>query len=151
MLWRSWSRSCAASRAASRSWRTPSPLTNVAPRCAGIARPNWRKPKRALRPSSSTRTARCPRDRWSSSLRADHLLVERGLAESRTRAQALILAGKVFSGDRRIAKAGDSLGPDTPLTVRGQDHPWVSRGGVKLEHGLRHFGLDPTGRICLDV
>ncbi len=104
-----------------------------------------------MRPSSSTRTARCPRDRWSSSLRADHLLVERGLAESRTRAQALILAGKVFSGDRRIAKAGDSLGPDTPLTVRGQDHPWVSRGGVKLEHGLRHFGLDPTGRICLDV
>ena len=61
--------------------------------------------------------------------RADQLLVDRGLAESRSRAQALILAGKVFSGERRIAKAGDALPSDAALEVRGQDHPWVSRGG----------------------
>jgi 23S rRNA (cytidine1920-2'-O)/16S rRNA (cytidine1409-2'-O)-methyltransferase len=84
-------------------------------------------------------------------MRADQLLVDRGLAESRSRAQALILAGKVFSGERRIAKSGDALAQDTPLEVRGQDHPWVSRGGLKLDHALRHFGLTPTGRICLDI
>ncbi|MEJ0020811.1 MAG: TlyA family RNA methyltransferase [Acetobacteraceae bacterium] len=84
-------------------------------------------------------------------VRADQALVERGLAESRTRAQALILAGKVFSGERRIAKAGDAVAPDSPLEVRGQDHPWVSRGGLKLDHALRHFALSPEGRICLDV
>ena len=83
--------------------------------------------------------------------RADQLLVDRGLAESRSRAQALILAGKVFSGERRIAKAGDTLSPDAALEVRGRDHPWVSRGGLKLDHALRHFGLSPAGRICLDI
>jgi 23S rRNA (cytidine1920-2'-O)/16S rRNA (cytidine1409-2'-O)-methyltransferase len=83
--------------------------------------------------------------------RADQWLVQLGLVESRTRAQALILAGKVFSGERRIGKAGDLLVDGTPLEVRGQDHPWVSRGGVKLAHGLAHFGLSPMGRICLDV
>jgi 23S rRNA (cytidine1920-2'-O)/16S rRNA (cytidine1409-2'-O)-methyltransferase len=83
--------------------------------------------------------------------RADQLLVARGLAESRTRAQALILAGKVFSGERRIAKAGDLLVEDTALDVRGQDHPWVSRGGLKLAHGLTSFGFPVDGRICLDV
>ena len=83
--------------------------------------------------------------------RADQLLVERGLVESRTRAQALILAGKVFSGERRVAKAGDLLADDAPLEVRGQDHPWVSRGGLKLAHGLAHFGFSPAGRICLDI
>ncbi|MDI3306340.1 MAG: TlyA family RNA methyltransferase [Acetobacteraceae bacterium] len=84
-------------------------------------------------------------------LRADQLLVDRGLAESRTRAQALILAGKVFSGEARIEKPGQMLAEDRPLEVRGQDHPWVSRGGVKLAHGLAHFGLSPVGRVCLDV
>ena len=84
-------------------------------------------------------------------IRADQLLVDRGLAESRARAQALILAGKVFSGERRIAKAGDSLAADAALEVRGQDHPWVSRGGLKLDHGLRQFNLSPRGRVCLDV
>jgi 23S rRNA (cytidine1920-2'-O)/16S rRNA (cytidine1409-2'-O)-methyltransferase len=83
--------------------------------------------------------------------RADLALVERGLAESRARAQALILAGKVFSGEARVAKAGDAIRPDQPLQVRGQDHPWVSRGGVKLAHALAHFGLSPAGRVCLDV
>jgi 23S rRNA (cytidine1920-2'-O)/16S rRNA (cytidine1409-2'-O)-methyltransferase len=84
-------------------------------------------------------------------VRADQLLVDRGLVESRTRAQALILAGKVFSGERRIAKAGDALAPDAALEVRGHDHPWVSRGGLKLAHALDRFGLSPRGRICLDV
>src|ERR1700761_8104753 len=83
--------------------------------------------------------------------RADQLLVARGLVESRAKAQALILAGKVFSGDRRVAKAGDMLAEATALEVRGQDHPWVSRGGVKLAHGLAHFKFSPAGRVCLDV
>ena len=83
--------------------------------------------------------------------RADVLLMERGLVDSRTRAQALILAGKVFSGDRRVAKAGDLLPADVPLEVRGQDHPWVSRGGLKLDHAIAHFGLSPAGRVCLDI
>src|SRR5580658_9898894 len=83
--------------------------------------------------------------------RADQLLVDHGLVESRTRAQALILAGKVFSGERRVAKAGDLLADAAPLEVRGQDHPWVSRGGVKLQHALQHFELSPAGRVCLDV
>jgi 23S rRNA (cytidine1920-2'-O)/16S rRNA (cytidine1409-2'-O)-methyltransferase len=83
--------------------------------------------------------------------RADLALVERGLAESRTRAQALILAGKVFSGEQRVDKPGQVLREDDPLEVRGQDHPWVSRGGLKLAHGLQAFGLDPAGRVCIDV
>ena len=84
-------------------------------------------------------------------LRADLLLVAQGLAESRTRAQALILAGNVFAGDRRVAKAGDLIADDVVLTVKGRDHPWVSRGGVKLDHGLEHFGFDVTGAVALDV
>lgn len=83
--------------------------------------------------------------------RVDQLLVERGLAESRTRAQALILAGLVFAGERRVAKAGDTVPEATVLDVRGRDHPWVSRGGVKLAHGLDHFGWDVTGVVALDV
>jgi len=83
--------------------------------------------------------------------RADQLLVDRGLAESRTRAQALILAGKVFSAERRVEKPGVALADNAPLEVRGQEHPWVSRGGIKLERGLRHFALSPAGRVCLDV
>jgi 23S rRNA (cytidine1920-2'-O)/16S rRNA (cytidine1409-2'-O)-methyltransferase len=83
--------------------------------------------------------------------RADQLLVERGLAESRARAQALILAGLVFSGERKIAKAGQGLAEDAPIEVRGRDHPWVSRGGIKLAHALDHFGWDVTGAVALDV
>ena len=83
--------------------------------------------------------------------RADQLLVERGLAESRSRAQALIMAGLVMSGERKIAKAGDMLAEDAAIEVRGKDHPWMSRGGVKLDHGLRHFGFDVTGVVALDV
>ena len=84
-------------------------------------------------------------------IRADLLLVSRGLAESRSRAQALIMGGKVFAGDRAVAKAGDMLAEDAKLVVKGRDHPWVSRGGIKLDHGLTHFGIDVTGMTALDV
>ncbi len=84
-------------------------------------------------------------------IRVDRLLVQRELVESRTRAQALIMAGKVFSAERKIAKAGESLADDAPLEVRGRDHPWVSRGGIKLAHGLAHFGWDVTGAVAIDV
>jgi 23S rRNA (cytidine1920-2'-O)/16S rRNA (cytidine1409-2'-O)-methyltransferase len=77
--------------------------------------------------------------------------VSRGLAESRTRAQALIMAGAVFSGEKKLSKAGEMLSEDAPLEVRGKDHPWVSRGGIKLDHGLTHFGFDVTGAVALDV
>ena len=83
--------------------------------------------------------------------RVDQLLVSRGLADSRSRAQALIMAGAVFSGERKIAKAGDMVAEEAPLEVRGKDHPWVSRGGIKLDHGLEHFGFDVTGAVALDV
>lgn len=84
-------------------------------------------------------------------IRLDQLLVSRGLAESRTKAQALIMAGVVFSSEKKLAKAGEMLAEDAPLEVRGKDHPWVSRGGIKLDHGLAHFGFDVTGVIALDV
>ncbi|NML05908.1 TlyA family RNA methyltransferase [Sphingomonas sp. G-3-2-10] len=83
--------------------------------------------------------------------RADQMLVDRGLAESRTRAQALIMAGLVFAGERKIDKAGQMLAEDAVLDVRGRDHPWVSRGGIKLAHGLDHFGWDVTGAVAIDV
>ena len=84
-------------------------------------------------------------------MRVDQLLVERGHAESRARAQALVLAGLVFSGETKIAKSGQALPADAPLEVRGRDHPWVSRGGIKLAHALDHFGLDPAGATALDI
>lgn len=84
--------------------------------------------------------------------RADQLLVDRGLVESRAKAQALILAGLVYSGETRIEKAGQPVKADAPLDVRGQDHPWVSRGGCKLAGGLEAFPtITPKGAICLDV
>ncbi|MCE0745001.1 TlyA family RNA methyltransferase [Acetobacter sicerae] len=83
--------------------------------------------------------------------RVDQLLVDRGLVESRTKAQALIMAGLVYTSDRRIAKAGDQIAEDAPLALKGQDHPWVSRGGLKLSHALPFFGFSAEGRIGLDV
>src|SRR5687768_10799022 len=83
--------------------------------------------------------------------RADQMLVDRGLAESRAKAQALILAGLAFSGERKIEKAGQTLPDDAPLEVRGREHPWVSRGGIKLAHALDHFGWGVTGLTALDV
>ncbi|WEK43310.1 MAG: TlyA family RNA methyltransferase [Candidatus Sphingomonas colombiensis] len=84
-------------------------------------------------------------------VRADQLLVDRGLAESRTRAQALIMAGLVFIADRKVDKPGQQLAPDVVLDVRGRDHPWVSRGGIKLAHGLDHFGWEVNGAVAIDV
>lgn len=84
-------------------------------------------------------------------LRLDQLLVERGLAETRSRARALIMAGLVFSEDRRLDKPGMLINEDAALAVKRRDHPWVSRGGVKLAHALDRFGIDPAGLVCLDV
>ena len=84
-------------------------------------------------------------------IRADQLLVDRGLAESRTRAQALVMAGLVFIGDRKIEKPGQQVADDAALDVRGRDHPWVSRGGIKLAHGLDHFGWTVEGAVAIDV
>jgi 23S rRNA (cytidine1920-2'-O)/16S rRNA (cytidine1409-2'-O)-methyltransferase len=84
-------------------------------------------------------------------VRADQLLVSRGLAPSRPRAQALVLAGKVYVGEARIEKAGAMLAEDAPVTIRGEDHGYVSRGGVKLEGALDTFGVDPSGKRCLDL
>src|ERR1700712_1529729 len=84
-------------------------------------------------------------------LRADQRLVDLGLCESRARAQALILSGNVFIGERRVEKAGQPVADDVVFDVRGRDHPWVSRGGVKLAHGLDHFGWDVRGAVVMDV
>jgi 23S rRNA (cytidine1920-2'-O)/16S rRNA (cytidine1409-2'-O)-methyltransferase len=92
-----------------------------------------------------------PSDRPAGKERADKLLVDRGLAQTRARGQALILAGQVYSGTRRVEKAGELLVPDAALAIKGSDHPWVSRGGLKLVHALDHFALDPSDRIAIDV
>ena len=83
--------------------------------------------------------------------RLDVALVERGLVESRAKAQALVMAGKVFSGERKLEKPGQPVAEDLALEVRGQEHPWVSRGGLKLEKGLTAFAIDVAGMVCLDV
>ncbi len=83
--------------------------------------------------------------------RVDQLLVERGLAESRARAQALVMAGLVFIGDNKVDKPGQQVADDIAMTVRGRDHPWVSRGGIKLAHAIEHFGLDPAGATAMDI
>jgi 23S rRNA (cytidine1920-2'-O)/16S rRNA (cytidine1409-2'-O)-methyltransferase len=83
--------------------------------------------------------------------RADQLLVDQGLAESRAKAQALILAGVVSCAGRRIDKPGQELAADAALSVKEHDHPWVSRGGVKLAHALDHFRIDVAGRTALDI
>jgi 23S rRNA (cytidine1920-2'-O)/16S rRNA (cytidine1409-2'-O)-methyltransferase len=82
--------------------------------------------------------------------RLDQLLVERGLAESRARAQALVLAGKVYCGETKLEKAGTKLSEDTPLEVRGVD-PYVSRGGHKLAGALLDLGLSVRGQVCVDI
>jgi 23S rRNA (cytidine1920-2'-O)/16S rRNA (cytidine1409-2'-O)-methyltransferase len=84
-------------------------------------------------------------------MRLDQMLVDRGLAESRTRAQALIMAGHVLVGGKPGAKAGQMLAMDAEIIVKGRDHPWVSRGGLKLDHALAHFALDVTGLVAMDV
>ncbi len=83
--------------------------------------------------------------------RLDQMLVDRGLVESRTRAQALVMAGLVFSGETKLSKAGQQMTDDAPLSVRGRDHPWVSRGGIKLAHAIEYFDLDPAGAVAMDI
>ncbi len=84
-------------------------------------------------------------------VRLDQLLVERGLAPSRTRAQSLILAGVVRVAGEVVDKAGKAVDPEAAVEIAAADHPWVSRGGVKLAAALDAFGVSPRGRRCLDV
>ena len=86
--------------------------------------------------------------------RIDKLLVERGLAPSRTRAQAMVMAGIVLVGEQRVAKPSETFPHDAPIRIRGADDPaahYVGRGGLKLEAALREFGIDASGLLCLDV
>lgn len=92
-----------------------------------------------------------PRPPKAQKRRVDQLLTMRGLAESRARAQALVMAGLVFAGEVKIDKPGHQLPEDAALEVRGRDHPWVSRGGIKLAHAIEHFGLDPAGAVAMDI
>jgi 23S rRNA (cytidine1920-2'-O)/16S rRNA (cytidine1409-2'-O)-methyltransferase len=86
-----------------------------------------------------------------SKTRVDALMVARGFTDNETRAQALIIAGKVYTGERRLEKPGQKISDDAPLEVRGPDYPWVSRGGVKLAHALERFDIDPSGQAALDI
>jgi 23S rRNA (cytidine1920-2'-O)/16S rRNA (cytidine1409-2'-O)-methyltransferase len=83
--------------------------------------------------------------------RIDVLLVERGLCESRARAQARILAGDVIVDDKRIDKAGEKVPRDAVIRQRGDEMPWVSRGGLKLAAALEWFAIDVSGKTCVDV
>ena len=87
----------------------------------------------------------------SAKRRLDQLLVERGLAENRSRAQAFVMAGAVYVAGARADKPGSQVTADAEVTVRTKEHPWASRGGLKLAHALKHFALNPAGRIALDV
>jgi len=87
----------------------------------------------------------------SAKVRLDKLLVERGLAASRERAQALVLAGKVLVNEQKVEKAGAAVDPAAELRILGEDLRYVSRGGMKLEKALEHWGIEVRGRVCLDV
>ena len=84
-------------------------------------------------------------------LRLDLLIVERGIAESRSKAQAMIMSGNVYGPHRRLDKPGQELAVDTQITIKGAEQSWVSRGGIKLAHGLEFFAIDPKGLACLDI
>lgn len=84
-------------------------------------------------------------------IRLDQLIVDRNLADSKTRAQALVMAGHVFIGDVKAQKPGQQVAEDAPLQVKGSDHPWVSRGGIKLAHALDEFAIDVTDAVAMDV
>ena len=89
--------------------------------------------------------------RMGSRVRLDQLLVDRGLAESRTRAQALVMAGLVIAGGRKVDKPGTQVAEDIAIELKGQDHPWVSRGGLKLVEALDRFAIDPAGKVAVDI
>ncbi|MEL6238962.1 MAG: TlyA family RNA methyltransferase [Pseudomonadota bacterium] len=93
-----------------------------------------------------TKPAKPPRK-----IRIDQLLVDQGLAESRTRAKALVMAGVVFAGEAKVDKPGQQVALDASIEVRGRDHPWVSRGGIKLAHALEHFAIDVSGAVAMDI
>lgn len=82
--------------------------------------------------------------------RLDLLLVQQGLAETRTKAQALIMSGQVYVNNQKADKPGASFAPDVELSLRGNACPYVSRGGLKLEKALKDFGLNPAGYVCSD-
>lgn len=103
-------------------------------------------PKPAPEPEPDVAKAKAPKK-----VRLDQLLTDRGLAPSRSRAQAIIIAGTVFQGEQRLDKPGLPMAPDAEITVRGGDHPWVSRGGIKLASGLDRFAIDPAGLVAIDV
>lgn len=84
-------------------------------------------------------------------IRLDQLIVDRNLADSKTRAQALVMAGLVFIGDVKAQKPGQQVAEDAPLHVKGSDHPWVSRGGIKLAHALEEFAINVTDAVAMDV
>ena len=83
--------------------------------------------------------------------RLDQLLVERGLVKTRSRAQALIMSGLVYNNSRKLDKAGTQFPENIELDLKGRDHPWVSRGGLKLEHALEYFQIDVKDLVCLDI
>jgi 23S rRNA (cytidine1920-2'-O)/16S rRNA (cytidine1409-2'-O)-methyltransferase len=84
-------------------------------------------------------------------LRLDKLILERGLAPSRERAQALILAGRVLVNEQKVEKSGASVPSDAPIRILGDDQPFVSRGGLKLAWALEHWQIDVRGKLCLDI
>ena len=84
-------------------------------------------------------------------IRLDQLLVDRGLVESKSRAQALIMAGLVYTGEKRLDKPGQPVPEDLQVDLRGQDHPWVSRGGLKLAKAIESFPIAPEGKVAIDV
>ncbi len=83
--------------------------------------------------------------------RLDQIIVDRGLAESKTRAHALVMAGHVYIGEAKAQKPGQQIAEDADISVRGSDHPWVSRGGIKLAHALDDFSIDVTDKVAIDV
>src|SRR6478736_9886288 len=92
-------------------------------------------------------------ERSEAPMRIDRLLVERGLAESRTKAQALVMAGVVLADEQRIDKPSDTVASNSQIRIKGEDPDsrYVGRGGLKLETALRDFELIPDGFVCLDV
>ena len=103
------------------------------------------------RPEAETTAKMAQPKKSAGKIRVDQALVARDLAESRTRAQALVMAGVVFSGETKLEKPGQQIAADAPLDVRGRDHPWVSRGGIKLAGALEAFALDPAGAVAMDI
>ncbi len=83
--------------------------------------------------------------------RLDQIIVDRGLAESKTRAHALVMAGHVYIGEAKAQKPGQQIAEDADISVRGSDHPWVSRGGIKLAHALDDFSIAVTDKVAIDV